>query len=65
MGVKWLAQFLHKHGNQMSFQEYPVSVGQRQGLGLLSEFGIDCTPSQRNPAWLTGEKCFQLSAIPV
>lgn len=65
MGLKWLAQFLHKHGNQMSFQEYPVSDGQRWGLGHLSEFGIDCSLSHCNPAWLMGEKCFQLSATPV
>lgn len=41
MGLKWLAQILHKLSNQMSFQERPVSDGQRQGLRLLSEFRIE------------------------
>lgn len=41
MGLKWLAQILQKLGNQMSFQERPVSDGQRQGSRLLSEFGIE------------------------
>lgn len=55
MGLKWFAQFLHKLGTQMSFQECPVSDGHRQGLRLLSEFGIDCTVSKLYPAWLKGK----------
>jgi len=55
MGLKLFAQFLHKLSKQMSFQEYPVCDGHRQGPRLLSEFGIDCTVSQLNPAWLRGK----------
>lgn len=55
MGLKWFAQFFHKLGNQMSFQECLVSDGHRQGLRLLSEFGIDCTVSQLYPAWPKGK----------